>query len=40
VKYIFISFILAAPKKNLYQQMRFDFPMTTVKLFMYKLLKY
>jgi len=28
---VFISFILVAPMKNLYQQMRFDFPMPTIK---------
>jgi len=26
--------------KNLYQQTHFDFPMTTINVFMYKLLKY
>jgi len=28
---VFISFILVAPMKNLYQQTRFDFPMPTIK---------
>jgi len=31
MKHIFISFILVAPMKNLYQQTRFDFPMPTIK---------
>jgi len=31
MKHLFISFILVAPMKNLYQQMLFDFPMMTTK---------
>jgi len=31
MKHLLISFILVAPMKNLYQQTRFDFPMTTIK---------
>jgi len=31
MKHLFISFLLVAPMKNLYQQTRFDFPMPTIK---------
>jgi len=40
MKHLFISFILVAQMKNLYQQMRFDFPMTTIEFLSINYSKY